>query len=107
MGFPRGNCARYRPFGNGLFAARGVIQGGCAGDSITDAIRATSGQKSFVALLSVSFLNPVAWLDAVLIVGTVGAALPSASQFSLGVGATIAPLGWFAALVTGARSVAR
>ena len=94
-------------FGHGIFAARSAIQGGSAEDSITDAIRATSGQKSFAALLSVSFLNPVAWLDAVLIVGTVGAALPPASQFSFGVGATIASLGWFAALVTGARGVAR
>ncbi|TXT41099.1 MAG: lysine exporter protein LysE/YggA [Comamonadaceae bacterium] len=63
--------------------------------------------KSFVALLSVSFLNPVAWLDAVLIVGSVGAALPTNAQASFGLGAVAASFGWFTALVLGAQGAAR
>jgi L-lysine exporter family protein LysE/ArgO len=63
--------------------------------------------QSFIALLSVSFLNPVAWLDAVLIVGSVGAALPPSTQISFGLGAVLASFGWFAALVLGAQGAAR
>ena len=86
-------------FGHSLLAARSAILGGNT--------RVESGHKSYVALLSVSFLNPVAWLDAVLIVGTAGAALPAGMKFSYGLGATFASFVWFAALVMGARGVAR
>lgn len=58
-------------------------------------------------MLSVSFLNPVAWLDAVLIVGSVGAALPQNTQTSFGLGAVLASLSWFVALVFGAQGAAR
>ena len=94
-------------FGHSLLAARSAILGGNTGGNIAYANAVESGRKSYVALLSVSFLNPVAWLDAVLIVGTAGAALPAGTQFSYGLGAAFASLGWFAALVMGARGVAR
>lgn len=50
--------------GHGVFAARSAILGGEIRDAFSDRNRAISGTKSVVALLSVSFLNPVAWLDA-------------------------------------------
>jgi L-lysine exporter family protein LysE/ArgO len=94
-------------FGHSLLAARRAILGGNTGGNVAYANGVESGHKSYVALLSVSFLNPVAWLDAVLIVGTAGAALPAGTKFSYGLGATFASFVWFAALVMGARGVAR
>jgi len=67
----------------------------------------TSRIRSFVALLTVSFLNPVAWLDTLLVVGTVGASMPAPGQVSFAFGATIASLVWFLFLVVGARTTSR
>ena len=94
-------------FGHSLLAARRAILGGNTGGNVAYANGVESGHKSYVALLSVSFLNPVASLDAVLIVGTAGAALPAGTKFSYGLGATFASFVWFAALVMGARGVSR
>ncbi len=93
--------------GHGLSAARSAMRGAGSKGAISARDKGDSGWKSFVALLSVSFLNPVAWLDAVLIVGSVGAALPQNTQTSFGIGAVAASLGWFAALVLGAQGAAR
>jgi L-lysine exporter family protein LysE/ArgO len=93
--------------GHGLLAARSAIGGAASQGAISAREKADLGWKSFIALLSVSFLNPVAWLDAVLIVGSVGAALPRNTQASFGLGAVVASFGWFAALVLGAQGAAR
>lgn len=63
--------------------------------------------KSLTALLVVSFFNPVAWLNTVLVIGTVGATLPRTGQASFALGAIMASLTWFLALVTGARTAKR
>jgi L-lysine exporter family protein LysE/ArgO len=94
-------------FGHSLLAARSAILGGNTESNIANANALESGRKSYVALLSVSFLNPVAWLDAVLVVGTAGAALPAGTKFSYGLGASFASFVWFAVLVMGARGVSR
>jgi L-lysine exporter family protein LysE/ArgO len=93
--------------GHGLLAARSAIRGAASQGAISTRDKDDSGLQSFIALLSVSFLNPVAWLDAVLIVGSVGAALPRNTQISFGLGAVVASLGWFVALVLGAQGAAR
>jgi L-lysine exporter family protein LysE/ArgO len=93
--------------GHSLFAAHSAIRGAGSTGAISARDKEDAEVKSLVALLSVSFLNPVAWLDTVLIVGTVGAALPRASQTSFGLGAVLASLGWFVALVFGAQGAAR
>lgn len=59
------------------------------------------------ALLTVSFFNPLAWLDTVLVLGTMGAALPPPQQTGFAGGAVAASLAWFTALVVGARHGAR
>lgn len=59
------------------------------------------------ALLLVSFFNPVAWMDTVLVIGTTGAVLPSPSQLSYGMGAVTASTVWFLLLTSGARRAAR
>lgn len=93
--------------GHGFVSARSAIRGEESPGLISDRGNGESGRKSFIALLSVSFLNPVAWLDAVLIVGSVGAALPQNTQTSFGLGAVAASFGWFAALVLGAQGASR
>lgn len=60
-----------------------------------------------VALLLVSFLNPVAWMDTVLVIGTAGAVVPVFSQPSYGFGAVTASTAWFLLLTLGARRSAR
>ena len=62
---------------------------------------------SLAALLMVSFFNPVAWLDTVLVTGTLGAALPRSKQISFACGAITASFVWFSVLVVGARFAAR
>ena len=70
--------------------------------------RAEDGARSDrVALLLVSFLNPVAWMDTVLVIGTTGAVLPGQLQLSYGLGAVTASLVWFLLLTLGARRSAR
>ena len=58
------------------------------------------------ALWLTSFLNPVAWMDTVLVIGTAGAALPRLSQPSYGVGAVMASAVWFTLLTAGAARAA-
>lgn len=60
-----------------------------------------------VALLLVSFLNPVAWMDTVLVIGTNGAVLPDRLQLSYGLGAVTASIVWFSLLTFGARQTAQ
>lgn len=68
---------------------------------------AGSRRTAVTALVAVSFLNPAAWLDTLLIVGSVGAALPHSSQVSFGGGAVLASAVWFSALVIGAGTLGR
>lgn len=60
-----------------------------------------------VAVLVASFMNPVAWLDTVLIISTVGASLPAEVRLSFASGAVTASFAWFLLLVLGARYAAR
>jgi L-lysine exporter family protein LysE/ArgO len=93
--------------GHSLFAARRSIHGMPFSISLAVSEQGTSRIRSFVALLTVSFLNPVAWLDTLLVVGTVGASMPAPGQVSFAFGATIASLVWFLFLVVGARTTSR
>lgn len=94
--------------GHGLLAARRVVSTArpdATGFGPQD--RLEGKRQSLAALLAVSFLNPVAWLDTVLIIGTVGAALAGAKQLSFASGAVAASFVWFLALVSGARTASR
>lgn len=66
-----------------------------------------SARNDRAALLLVSFLNPVAWMDTVLVIGTNGAVLPARLQLSYGLGAVAASIVWFLLLTLGARHSAR
>ncbi|KQP49071.1 LysE/ArgO family amino acid transporter [Pseudorhodoferax sp. Leaf274] len=66
-----------------------------------------SSSRGLRQLLLVSLLNPAAWLDTVLVIGTVGAALPAGLRLGYAAGAVGASLVWFTAWVTGARHARR
>ncbi len=93
--------------GHGLLAARRSVIG--AADTVA---WAREGQppprgKGLAAVVTVSILNPAAWLDTVLVIGSTGAALPRPTQMSFGCGAVLASFTWFLALVAGARFAGR
>lgn len=92
--------------GHGLLAARRAFVGATGVSWLVPQEVMTRG-RSLAALLTVSLLNPVAWLDTVLVIGTYGAALSEAKQISFAFGASSASFMWFLALVTGARSARR
>lgn len=96
-----------------------LIAIGCISDSLLIWLGITGLSAAFVAspvlqsaalwfaAQSAILLNPVAWLDAVLIVGSLGAALPQNMLASFGLGAVAASLGWFTVIVVGAQGAAR
>ena len=92
---------------HGLLAAKRAISG------ISDVVAQVSSNfvlsrgKNLSALLAVSFLNPVVWLDTVLVIGAVGSASPQETQLSFALGAVAASFSWFLVIVTGAQSVRR
>ncbi|MBQ1764885.1 MAG: LysE family transporter [Aquincola sp.] len=59
--------------------------------------------RSLASLLTVSLVNPAAWLDTVLVIGTAGAVQAPANQASFSAGAVLASATWFIALVLGGR----
>lgn len=59
--------------------------------------------QNLAVVATVSLLNPAAWLDTVLVVGTTGAMKPPAAQFSFAAGAIAASTSWFVMLVAGGR----
>lgn len=68
---------------------------------------AGSALEDRAVLLSASLLNPVAWMDTVLVIGTAGAAMPGPAQPSYGLGAVAASAAWFMLLTLGARQAGR
>lgn len=61
---------------------------------------------TILATLSFSFLNPTAYLDTVLMIGTAGSRFPVDQRFVFGVGAVIASGLWFFSLTYGSSRLA-
>ncbi|MES2611522.1 MAG: LysE family transporter [Pseudomonadota bacterium] len=87
---------------HGLKAARSACQAGGADKPGTGP--APSGLRP---LLLVSLLNPAAWMDTVLITGTVGASLGPGARPGFAGGTVAASLLWFIAIVAGAGHARR
>ncbi len=87
-----------------MIAARRAAFDVNSASSIANSKQLMTRRKSITTLISISFFNPVAWLDTVLVIGTVGAALTRDTQTSFALGAVTASLIWFLALVIGGRS---
>jgi L-lysine exporter family protein LysE/ArgO len=60
-------------------------------------------KTTIITLLAVSLLNPHAYLDAVVLLGSIGAQFPDNERYSFGFGAIIASIVWFFVLAYGAR----
>lgn len=84
-------------------AAARALQVGTERDAIAP-VPPAAGLRTVAA---VSLLNPAAWLDTVIVIGGVGAALPAAQQWPYAAGAVAASTGWFVVLVAGAGLVGR
>ncbi len=52
------------------------------------------------------FANPYAWLDTVVLIGSIGASKPAAQQVPFAAGTMLASLLWFVALAWGSRRLA-
>jgi L-lysine exporter family protein LysE/ArgO len=91
---------------HGGLAVRNAMRA-CPAASLNAVAAAASGSHGLFQLLFVSLLNPAAWLDTVLIIGAVGAALPAETHWSYATGAVSASLVWFSVWVLGARKAQR
>lgn len=86
-----------------FFTARQALRGsqGLEGQS---AVR--SRRKVLTILLAISLLNPHVYLDTVLLIGSIGAQYPQASQFAFALGASLASITWFSLIAAGAARLA-
>lgn len=89
---------------HGLLASWRAASGRVQMPGSTDDNPTKTRSKGLLAVLMVSLFNPVAWLDTLLVIGSVGAAHPPETQLNFALGATVASFTWFSALVTAARS---
>lgn len=62
-----------------------------------------SFRATILTLLALGFLNPHAYLDAVLLLGSIGSSFPQEQRASFTCGALLASLLWFFSLAYGAR----
>lgn len=62
-----------------------------------------SARQAVIAVLAMSLLNPHVYLDAVMLIGTVGAQQAEGDKFIFGAGAATASVLWFFSLAYGAR----
>lgn len=84
----------------GLRSWRAVFAGGALQVSPADARIST--RQAIVSVLALSLLNPHVYLDAVVLIGAIGAGYPEAWRPSFGLGAVAASVLWFTALGYGA-----
>lgn len=70
------------------------------------ATRALSVKGTILATLSFSFLNPAAYLDTILMIGTTSSRYPLDERLYFGAGAVIASALWFFTLTYGASRLA-
>ena len=69
-------------------------------------LKARSLRSALTTTLAVTFLNPHAWLETVVIVGGVAGQLPDADRLVFGLGAVSASITWFYLLALGGRVLA-
>ncbi|AVS81087.1 lysine transporter LysE [Paracidovorax avenae] len=86
--------------GHAVHAARAASRG----SADAPVLAARAGDGSWVRrLLVMSLGNPASWLDTVVILGSVGAALPASACVTFSAGAVCASIVWFTAWVSLAR----
>lgn len=90
--------------GYGLLALRRAWHG--AGALALAAGEADDTPRALAKAAGFTFLNPHAYLDTVVLLGTLGAAQPAGGQGLFVLGAALASFGWFLALGFGSRQLA-
>ena len=86
--------------------AAGVAGLGLALNRLPDLVSVLALGGALAKVAGFTLLNPHVYLDTVLLLGSVGAALPSGGQVPFVAGAGVASAAWFAALGFGASLVA-
>jgi L-lysine exporter family protein LysE/ArgO len=92
---------------HGALSAKRAAVGAAPSSQVGTPGLGDTGDQGFAALLSVSLLNPIAWLDTLLVIGAVGASLPDNRQLGFAAGAVMASLLWFLFVVLGARQASQ
>lgn len=69
--------------------------------------RADSQRGVLKTAVMLGFANPYAWLDTVVLIGSIGASKPAVQQVPFAAGTMLASLLWFVALALGSRRMAR
>jgi len=90
-------------FGYALMAARRAFRSGCA--PLASSWRSTSVAAVAAAALAFTWLNPAAYFDTIVLVGTVANTTPG-REWWFGGGAAIASMLWFVSLGFGAQFLA-
>lgn len=88
---------------HGLRAAHAALRGDAEATTLQAAGSTIRRGNDWAVLLAASLLNPVAWLDTLLILGTVGSVLPAPQRPAFTLGAVLASALWFGLLVWGAQ----
>lgn len=87
----------------GFNSLRSALRGG----TLDDADEVATGLKAtLLATLAVSLLNPHAFLDTVVMLGSMSGQHPGPGRYLFGLGAMTASLAWFASLGLGGRVLA-
>ncbi|MDF1794978.1 MAG: LysE/ArgO family amino acid transporter [Coxiellaceae bacterium] len=86
----------------GLYSLYSAIQPEVLSDNSVEANLGTK-KKTVLILLGLGFLNPHAYLDAVILLGSVAAQQAGSSKYLFGVGAMISSLIWFFVLGFGSK----
>ena len=87
---------------HGLLALRSALQS--KKNAALDAVQHQSLMRTLLATAAVSLLNPYAWVDTVLVIGSILASRPSGVRMPFALGAVAASFAWFLFLTYGARS---
>ncbi len=87
----------------GFGALRSALRGGALE---RDETRVTGLGRVLAATLAVSLLNPHAWLDTVVMLGSISGQFPGNGRYLFGLGAVSASFIWFFTLGFGGRALA-
>jgi L-lysine exporter family protein LysE/ArgO len=86
----------------GLMAFKSAIHPAVFEDMAEGTIK-SSAKKTIFILLGLGFLNPHAYLDAVVLIGSVSTQYRGGSHYGFGIGAILASIIWFCSISYGAR----
>lgn len=93
-------------FGYAISSFRSAWRGSATSVGLVAEKGSSSITKTILATLAVSILNPGAYIDTVLMIGTIGGQFPQDERIIFGAGAVIASTTWFFTLAYGSSRLA-